>query len=133
MLDDDRFLEAFEACAVDELRHHDHVRLAWVMLRRDALEDTLGRFSSALRRFAAHQGADGLYHQTITWTYLFAINERMKALGPDHDWPAFRDANPDLFASHRDFLERYYTPEVLDSELARREYVLPDRGYRLAA
>lgn len=130
MADGNDYLEAFEACRLGpgEFRHQDHVRVAWLMLREGSLEDTLVRFSRSLRRFADHVGASDLYHQTITWTYLFVIHERKTRMGEGHGWEAFREANPDLFEDHRAFLGRYYTDEILKSELARRSYVLPNRS-----
>lgn len=130
MPDDRQYLEDFEACRIapGEFHHSDHVRVAWLMLKESPLEDALGRFTRGIRRLAEHLGADGLYHQTITWTYLFVINERMGRLAADHDWATFRDANPDLFENHREFLGRYYSTEVLKSDFARHQYALPDRA-----
>lgn len=127
MRDDQAFLEDFESCrlAAGEFHHSDHVRVAWMMLKEAPLAEALDRFTRAIRRFADHHGATGLYHQTITWTYLFVINERMSRAG-GHEWPTFRRLNPDLFDDHRAFLGRYYTEEVLKSDFARREYALPD-------
>lgn len=129
-MNDREYLAAFESCALQpgEFHHSDHVRVAWMMLEDGPLEEALARFSQSLRRFAAHVGANDLYHQTITWTYLFAINERRQRLAPGHDWPTFEAANPDLFSDHRGFMGRYYSPELLESNLAKQSYVLPDRA-----
>ena len=45
---------------------------------------------------------------------------------PDADWGAFAAANPDLFVYPSPLLGRLYRPETLESELARRVFVLPD-------
>ena len=128
-MQDQEFLEAFEACTLQgEFHHAAHVRVAWLMLRQAPLEDALARFSRGLRRFAEHKGAHGLYHQTITWLYLFVINERMAETHGDLDWEGFASENPDLLADHRAFLGRYYTEDVLKSDLARAQFVLPNRG-----
>ena len=124
-----RFLRELESATLTgQFRHQDHVLAAWLMLKEGPLEEVLGRYSRAIRRLAVSRGADGLYHQTITWTYLFAIRERMASMDPDHDWATFRHTHPELFQDHRRFLRRYFTDEVLDSELARQTFVLPDRG-----
>ena len=39
--------------------------------------DALARFTAGLQRFATFHGHPGLYHETITWAYLFLIHERM--------------------------------------------------------
>ncbi len=124
------FVDAFEACAVasEDFRHEDHVRLAWIYLREHPLLDAIDRFTSSLQRFAAHHGVPTLYHQTITWAYLLLIHERMQREGAPDDWSAFRTANADLFDRKPSILERYYLPETLKSEVARRVFVLPDAG-----
>ena len=46
---------------------------------------------------------------------------------PDGDFEAFAAANPDLLGPSRAFLLAYYSPETLDGEIARRQFVPPDR------
>ncbi len=124
------FVDAFEACAVasENFRHEDHVRLAWIYLRERPLLEAIDRFTASLQRFAAHNGAPTLYHQTITWAYLLLIHERMQRDNAPRDWLMFRAANPDLFDRKPSILERYYLPETLKSDVARRVFVLPDAG-----
>ncbi len=87
----------------------------------------MDRFRASLRRFAAHQDAPGLYHETITSAFLFAINERIHRLGVDHGWTDFATAHPELLDDGRAFLAGYYSRERLASGLARRHFLLPDR------
>ena len=79
----------------------------------------LERFAVSLKRYAKSVGADGLYHETITWTYLFLIKQRMEE-APGLSWEDFAAANPDLFGDHRHLMRRYYREETLRSDLARR-------------
>jgi len=126
---DSEFLAAFEACTLanTEFHHADHVRLAWLYLRELPLMEALERFTGGLRRFAAHHGAAGLYHETITWAYFLLIHERM-ARSEAEDFDFFRRLHPDLFAWKPSLLDTYYRRETLGSDLARRVFVLPDRG-----
>jgi hypothetical protein len=132
-MDAERALLAdFEAGRIDpaDFHHRDHLRLAWAMLGEVALPEALARFPAGLRRLAARAGRPGLYHETITWAYLLLIHER-RAAGDERarrDWSAFAAAHPDLFAWKPGILERYYTPEALASEAARRSFVMPDRA-----
>ena len=127
-MNDREFAEAFERCEIpgSEFHHRDHVRLAWVYLRDLPLLDALTRFTTALKRFAAHNGAAGLYHETITWAYLLLIHERMERNRVD-DFAAFETANADLFAWKPSILDRYYDRETLDSPLAKRTFVMPTK------
>ena len=127
--DDREFLEAFESGALSAgaFHHRDHVRLAWLYLRRLPPAAALAKFSDGLRRFAASAGKAGLYHETITWAYLLLIRERMERGGPGERWSEFAAGNPDLLIWKPSILNRYYREETLASDLARRVFVLPDR------
>jgi len=125
-MNDQLFAEAFERCEIagDAFHHRDHVRLAWIYLRQMPVIDALKRFTESLKRFAAHNDVPNLYHETITWAYLLLIHERMER-NPVDDFPTFEAANADLFAWKPSILNRYYDQETLDSELAKRMFLMP--------
>lgn len=129
-MNDREFLGAFEDGTLPEDRFHhaDHVRAAWLLLKEEPPAAALDRFSAALKRFAASKGKIGLYHETITWAYLLLINERMERVGRHLGWEDFALSNRDLLTWRPGVLDEYYTPETLGSDLARRVFVLPDRG-----
>ena len=128
-MNDRDFLAAFEDGTLPEecFHHRDHVRAAWLLLREERPAAALDRFSTALVRFASARGKAGLYHETITWAYLLLIRERMERGRRDAAWEEFASANPDLLVWKPSVLDRYYTPETLGSDLARRVFLLPDR------
>lgn len=128
-MNDRDFLAAFEDGTLPEecFHHRDHVRAAWLLLREERPAAALDRFSTALVRFASARGKAGLYHETITWAYLLLIRERMERGRRDAEWEEFASANPDLLVWKPSVLDRYYTPETLGSDLARRVFLLPDR------
>jgi hypothetical protein len=128
---DDDFVRSFEDCTLPNsaFHHRDHVRLAWIYLRREPALDALARFTASLRRFATFHGHPGLYHETITWAFLFLIHERMantdEGAGERDTWEEFAARNPDLLTWKPSVLDSYYAPETLESERARRLFVLP--------
>lgn len=124
-----RLLSDLESCALGagEFHHEQHVQTAWALLAEEGLLATLERFPAILRRFAHSVGADGLYHETITWVFLLLIHEHMQELPVDHTWRQFAAACPDLVRDPKRLLARYYTPGRLDSQEARAFFVLPDR------
>jgi hypothetical protein len=128
---DDDFVRSFEDCTLPNsaFHHRDHVRLAWIYLRREPALDALARFTASLRRFATFHGHPGLYHETITWAFLFLIHERIADTGEGADerdtWEEFAARNPDLLTWKPSVLDSYYDPETLESERARRLFVLP--------
>ncbi|HSS49874.1 MAG TPA: hypothetical protein VLX28_13130 [Thermoanaerobaculia bacterium] len=129
-LTDDDFVARFEDCTLpnSSFHHRDHVRLAWIYLRRHPPLEALARFAESLRRFAAANGHPGLYHETITWAFLLLIRERMERGAAGGTWEDFGTAHPELLSWKPSILDRYYRPETLGSELARRVFVMPDRS-----
>ena len=112
-----------------EFHHEDHVRLAWLYLSEEPPLAALARFTEGLKRFAARNGAEGLYHETITWAYLLLIHERKARGDAGETWEGFAARNPDLLIWKPSVLEGYYHKETLASELARRVFVMPDLGF----
>jgi len=122
--------------------HADHVRLAFEYLRRYPALEALEKFSAALQRFAAAQATAQLYHETITWAYLLLIRERLARAGCAQNscaqtssvqtWEEFADRNADLLIWRGGVLATLYRQETLDSDLARRTFVLPDRACDLS-
>jgi hypothetical protein len=126
----DELIKQFEegTTATDTFHHADHVRLAFEYLRRYPAFEALERFSNALQRFATAQGRAQRYHETVTWAYLLLIRERMARAGCEQVWEEFAGCNRDLLVWQGGVLATLYRQETLDSDLARRTFVLPDRG-----
>jgi hypothetical protein len=129
MMNDDQFIEGFEACTLpaSEFHHEQHIRVVWLYLGRHSLLDTLVRFSAGLRRFATANGKPNLYHETITWAFVFLIHRRMQHQMHEQSWPQFVEANADLLNWRDNILKGYYRDDTLKSETARRTFVFPDR------
>ena len=120
----DRFVDT--SLPADQFHHEQHVEVAWLFVRRHGMPAALSEFTTAIKRFADAKGANGLYHQTITWAFLFLIADRQGRC-PVESWPEFMAANPDLLTWKPSILERYYSRELLASDLARRTFLMPDR------
>lgn len=126
---DTEFLEQFERGTLDPtaFRHADHVRAAWMTLRAHPGMAGLEHYCAGIRKLAAAARKPGLYHETITWAYLFIIRERIARMPETQTWTEFAATNPDLFAWKPGVLDRLYRSATLQSDLARRCFVMPDR------
>jgi hypothetical protein len=109
----------------DQFHHQQHVEVAWLFVRKHGMPAALVEFTNAIKRFAAAKGATGLYHETITWAFLLLIADR-QARNPVESWPEFARANADLLTWQPSILNRYYSKELLASELAKRTFLMPD-------
>jgi hypothetical protein len=121
----ERFMDT--SLPASEFHHEHHVHVAWLFIRMHGMPAALGEFTAAIKRFADAKGATGLYHETITWAFLFLIAERQAKCGAA-TWEAFAAANPDLLVWKPSILERFYSNELLKSDLARRVFLFPDRA-----
>ena len=109
----------------DRFHHHQHVQVAWLFVQKYGMPQAIGEFTAAIKRFAGAKGATGLYHETITWAFLFLIADR-QARQPSDTWEGFQAANADLMSWKPSILERYYSKELLASDLAKRTFLMPD-------
>ena len=131
-MSNEELIRRFESDAVpeDSFHHADHVRLAFAYLSEHPVLPALEKFASALKRFAAARGKTQLYNETITCAYFFLIHERM-AQCEGEDWEEFACRNRDLLVWKEGILNRYYREATLQSDLARKVFVLPDKGIDL--
>ena len=129
-MSDEELIERFENCTLSgaDFHHRDHVKVAWLYLRGNSLVETLDRFSAGLKHLATANGKPNLYHETITWSYVFLVNERMKRGAGEQTWAEFVEANADLFDWQNNILKSYYQDATLRSELARSVFVFPDKS-----
>ncbi len=128
-MSDEEFINQFETCTfpVASFHHREHVRVVWLYLQSYSVLETLARFSEKLKRFAAANGKANLYHETITWSYVFLINERMERHGKESGWDNFAESNAELLDWKPSILESYYSEQTLSSELARKTFVFPEK------
>ena len=120
-------LERFLRGEMDAARfpHREHVRMAFEVLRRHDFAESVWLFSRALRTMTARAGKPQAFHQTITVAFLSLISESLER-GNARDFAAFERANPELV--DKATLVRWYAPDQLSSDLARRTFVLPRMG-----
>src|SRR5437763_14578593 len=73
---DEAFVAAFHAHQLSNqgFHHRDHLRLAWVQIRRLGLEQASDVVTPATRQFAAHHGAIERYNDTTTRFWFRVVN-----------------------------------------------------------
>ena len=122
---DDEFLRALEKCELPEsaFGHAAHVRAAYLYLRAEEFAGALERTRRAIRNFARHLGKPERYHETITVACLALIQEHLCQRGDGGGWPGFARDNPELLQP--DLLLHFYPRSQLQSELARKVFLLP--------
>ena len=116
----------FDAGTIDNTTfgHPDHVRLIWELIHAEGVLGAVSRFETGLKRIAAGAGHPEKYHATITHAFAFLVGERIAEQGP-LDWHQFQEQNADLFEWPNVQLMNRYPNGELDTQLARRTFVLP--------
>jgi hypothetical protein len=122
---DDELVHAFESCELpgESFRHKQHLRLAWVYLRRMPHEAAADAMERGVRRYAAHHGAAQKYHHTMTLVWMKLVAAAMAA-HPSQDFEGLLRVHPALL----DKLTpgRFYSSERLESSAARAGWLEPD-------
>lgn len=121
-------LQAFEDCTLPPARfsHRLHLAFGWHYLQRHGFPAGAALFCERLRAYVTAVGAAAKYHETITWAYLTLMNEeRVLRASAGEDFESMIRRRPDLL-DHRDgALTQCYSREQLESETARRVFMLP--------
>lgn len=122
----DDFIRDFEAGTLDASRfgHRDHLRAAFWFLQQYSLEEALARFVRCLKQLTERLGVPHKYHATITWGYLVLLDEALRRT-PGATFDELLAANPQLLLPPSAALACYYTPAQLESDEARRNFVMP--------
>ena len=122
---DGEFLEALEQCTLQasEFGHAAHVRAAYLYLQAGEFASALTRMRSAIRNYARHLGKEDRYHETITVAYLALIQQHIAERGNGGCWEKFVRDNTELLQPG--LLLQYYPEIQLNSEMARRIFLLP--------
>ena len=125
---DDEFLAAFEACRLDEFHHRDHVKVAYLYLRRHSLDEAIAKVRAGLQALAAAWKApDDLqrgYHETMTQAWVRLVHLTLSEYGAAESAEAFCEQQPQLM--QKTHLQLFYSPERLTTWEAKREFVEPD-------
>lgn len=117
-------VDRLERCllAKEEFHHHDHLTVAVVYLYAAELEMAMDRMRSSLKRFAAHHGVTGLYHETLTRFWLQEVEkllDRDKCL--EQSVARVREKLND-----KNLVFEYYSRERIESSESKESWLLPD-------
>jgi hypothetical protein len=117
-------VDRLERCllAKEEFHHRDHLIVAVVYLYASDLEAAMDRMRASLKRFAAHHGVTGLYHETLTRFWLQQVEkimDRSQCLEQ-----SVRKVREQLNDKNMAF--EYYSRERIESKEAKESWRPPD-------
>jgi hypothetical protein len=117
-------VDRLERCTLnkDEFHHCDHLAVAVAYLYAADFSEARERMRASLKRFAAHHGVSGLYHETLTCFWLQQV-----ALRLDRDLclcKSVKKVQEQL--ADKDLPSIFYSKARLDSVEARMQWIEPD-------
>ena len=123
---DAEFIHAFEQGDLSpaQFGHGAHVRVAYGYLQAMPFLEACIAMRDGLQRFATRIGKAMLYHETKTVAFMSLVAQGMRddGDGGPAGWQGLLARHPDL--ANAQLLQRYYPPQVLDSDLARQQFLL---------
>src|SRR5689334_15290662 len=114
-MDDESFLREFEACRwpLEQWHHREHIKLAYLYLRRYAMEEAAVRIRNGIKaHYAARQIPEGPamgYHETMTQAWLRLVQVTLCEYGPGESADDFYGQHPQL--SQKKVLRFFYSRE----------------------
>jgi hypothetical protein len=123
----DPLVRAFERAAIDPaaFHHREHLYVTWCYLRSLPPEEALARYVRHLRQLTIALGVPEKFHTTMTWAYVVLLHEAMDR-SPGASFHELLAENAALL-DHPAALHAHYDREQLDSDDARRRFLLPRR------
>jgi hypothetical protein len=117
-------VDGLERCLLgkEEFHHRDHLAVAVVYLYAADPETAMDRMRASLKRFAAHHGVSGLYHETLTRFWLRQVEMRFDR------GQCLRDSVRSIQAqlSDKNLAFEYYSRERINSQEAKEKWIEPD-------
>jgi hypothetical protein len=130
MTDDEKFLEQFETTALplEQWHHKQHIKVAYLYLRRFPFETAMARMRAGVKAFnAATNTPESLtrgYHETMTQAWMRLVYFTLCEYGPAENAEAFYEQSPQL--QQTKILRFFYTNELFTSPEAKAGFLEPD-------
>jgi len=124
--EDEAFIHAFETGAIPNgaFHHQDHLRLAWLYVRRDGPEAGAREVIDGIRHFAVAHGAADRFHETLTRFWVHLVQHLVEAFPAVDRFDRLLARYPRL--ADKGLVFRHYRPETLASAAARTGWAPPD-------
>ncbi|MGC2698481.1 MAG: hypothetical protein WA738_22050 [Candidatus Angelobacter sp.] len=116
--------DRLERCllAKQEFHHRDHLAVSVVFLYAADFEAAMDRMRASLKRFAAHHGVAGLYHETLTRFWLQQVASRV-----DRGHCLLESVQKvQAGLGDKELPFQFYSRELLNSPEAKANWMEPD-------
>jgi hypothetical protein len=123
-MNDSQFLQGFEQAHLPTFKHYEHIRMAWLYLRRDGWETGYQHIQNGLKHLADAHGQSNKYHETITRFWAQLVYHCIQNNSEPDSFDSFIRANS--FLVDKQSISKHYSQEHLFSAQARATWQEPD-------
>jgi hypothetical protein len=126
MTPDDEFLRAFFGLTLpnSEFHHRDHLRLAWLAVRRHGAGPAEEVVTAGIQKFAEHHTHGPLYHDTMTRFWVRLVAHAVSNRPEIEDFDGFLAVHPLLLDKNTPL--RHWSREAMFGSEARAVWKDPD-------
>jgi hypothetical protein len=126
-LSDAQFAKLFAAGSLDSalFTHEAHLRLAWIHLKRDGLEEAIAQVSSQLLAYVTGLGARDKFNLTLTVAAVRVVDHFMRKSVAE-SFADFIAEFPRLKTHFKELLGFHYEVDIFSSLEAKERYLEPD-------
>lgn len=125
--DDREFITAVAECTLEPslFTHRAHLRLAFIHLKLNDLDQASDLTCSAIRNFDRKFGDGSKYHHTLTMASVRVVDHFIKKC-PNCDFDTLLSKYPGLLQNFRDLIDQHYSKTVWNNSHAKEFFAEPD-------
>lgn len=126
-LSDIEFLELLSKCGLPPglFSHEAHLRLAWILIKQNGLQQAEIRIQQLLKNYVAALGAPEKYNTTLTLAAMKAVHHFMKK-SSSVTFNELLEEFPRLKFNFKALMATHYGFDIYTSEQAKTTYLEPD-------
>ncbi|SFR51919.1 hypothetical protein SAMN04490243_2531 [Robiginitalea myxolifaciens] len=126
-LSDETFEHQFRSGSLNPalFSHEAHLRIAWLMINKYGIAESLQLFPLLLKNYVSILGAASKYNETLTVAALKAVYHFM-AKSNSKAFPEFIEEFPQLNFEFKRLMRCHYSFDIYNLPLAKTNYLEPD-------
>lgn len=123
-----QLIKQFEAQSIvaSDFNHRNHLRVAWFYINHYSINIAREKIHQGLIELTKALGAEDKYHRTLTDFFIDYLLQVKWYLNSE-SWDEVEARCGFLMTEAKSLLNIYYSPEVIDSQRAREDFVKPDK------
>ena len=126
-LSDADFARQFADLSLDPklFSHEAHLRLAWILIKREGIEKAIEMVCKQIKAFDAHHGDGTVYHETLTTAAVHIVKHFMDKASLD-DFSLMLEEFPRIKNNFKGLIEAHYSNNIFTDPFAKVTYQEPD-------